>query len=167
MDRGETYVVSVWVTDEGADPRLPAVRVGHNTETAAQAAVDSASSELEARWNFAFYLQDELAFISDDETDPVGARLRREWIEQKLGAGRQEAEVFTAEDDILNSFIHLLVRVVQRVHADGVVTETFGRPIPVLIHELEYYDAILEQNLRANPPETMAGFGAWFDDGLG
>jgi hypothetical protein len=37
----------------------------------------------------------------------------------------------------------------------------FGRPIPVLIHELEYYPQIARQTERANPPGLAADFARW------
>jgi hypothetical protein len=40
----------------------------------------------------------------------------------------------------------------------------FGRPIPVLVHELEYYDAIAMQNLAANPPGVADDFIRWCRD---
>ena len=55
------------------------------------------------------------------------------------------------------------VKAVQRMHETGVVVATFGRPIPVLVHELEYYDEIVEQNRRANPPGLTNDFAAWVD----
>jgi hypothetical protein len=166
-DRSETYVVSLWVTDELDGEPIPQVRVGHNTETVAREAIARASSELEARWNFAFYLQDELMFIGGDGSDPDATALRDAWIAEEANTGDPGLDRFVIDGpDLANSLIHLLIRVVQRLHSDGALTAVFGRPIPVLIHELEYYDEILVQNLRANPPETMSGFRAWFDAGL-
>lgn len=37
----------------------------------------------------------------------------------------------------------------------------FGAPLPILIHELEYYDAIAEQTERANPPGVADAFARW------
>ncbi|MGB8860955.1 MAG: hypothetical protein WCC60_16970 [Ilumatobacteraceae bacterium] len=38
---------------------------------------------------------------------------------------------------------------------------TFDRPIPVVVHELEYYDAIAQQNIEANGPELASGLVDW------
>ena len=43
------------------------------------------------------------------------------------------------------------------------IERTFGRPIPVILHELEYYDAILALNREANPPGLLDGFEAWMN----
>ena len=52
----------------------------------------------------------------------------------------------------------VLVEVVQELHSSGFIQEQFGKEIPVIIHELEYYDEIAQQNQRANPPETIEEF---------
>jgi len=50
---------------------------------------------------------------------------------------------------------------VQRLHAND-IRRIFGRTLPVLIHELEYYEEIAAQNLRANPSGAVPdGFVRW------
>jgi len=41
--------------------------------------------------------------------------------------------------------------------------QILGRAIPVLIHQLEYYDEIAEQNLRANPHGLADDFARWIE----
>jgi len=175
----DVYVVSLLVYDEEDDPRLPTVTVGYNTEARARECTPSrgeapkwpvASDAGEARWNFAFWLQNELAVVADSEQDPDGAQLRRTWIEG-LGLWYSDEEeeadfegVGERAGRITEEFVALAVRVVERLHATGVVERAFGRPIPVLIHELEYYEEIAEQNGRANPPALVADFTRWVRD---
>ncbi|CAN0503996.1 unnamed protein product, partial [Phaeothamnion confervicola] len=45
----------------------------------------------------------------------------------------------------------------------GVVEGIFGRALPVIIHELEYYDAIATQNTEANGEALAAGLARWID----
>ena len=47
---------------------------------------------------------------------------------------------------------------IRELHESGFIQETFGREIPVLIHELEYYYEIGEQNIRANGIELVEDF---------
>ena len=169
VERHDTYVVSLWVNDEDDWPFTPTVRVGHNTNSVVAAATPRASSELEARWNFAFYQQNELALIAIEalvpaqDADPEGVRLRRSWIEDELGLEYREYDDWGPYDELslptpTDAFIELMVRVVQRLHREGEVLKVFGREVPVLIHELEYYDRIFEQNERANPPDSVDAF---------
>src|SRR3954447_4615218 len=76
----DVYVVSLFVYDEEDDPRYPTITVGFNTESRVASTAGDASDEDEARWNFAFWLQNELAVIGARKLDPEGAELRAQWI---------------------------------------------------------------------------------------
>ena len=58
-------------------------------------------------------------------------------------------------DEFYQAFVETQIAVVQRLFAEGVIAGTFGKNIPVLVHELEYYDALLSWTERANP-ESLA-----------
>jgi hypothetical protein len=156
-ERSDIYVVSFFVYDEEDDSRRPTVTIGFNIE----ADVASASGDEEARWNYAFWRQNRLAVQLDADRDPEGARLREEWIRGE-GLWYDDAELFDERGEPLTAaFVSLLEGVVQRLH-EGDIERIFSRTIPVLIHELEYYDEIAEQNLRANPPGVVPeGFVRW------
>lgn len=157
----DAYVVSLFVYDEEDDPRYPTITVGFNTETQVTATAGEAEDEDEARWNFAFWLQNELVVIADSERDPDGAALRRAWLERE-GLWYEEDDDDEGEDaDITGAFVAMAVRIVQRLHAGGLIEGVFGHAIPVLIHELEYYDEIAQQNRDANPDGLADEFSAW------
>jgi hypothetical protein len=157
----DIYVVSLLVYDEEDDPARPTVTVGFNTEAQVSRSATSAWDEAEARWNYAFWLQNVLGILCVSDTDEVGARLRDRWVaEQGLVVDD------TDPNDVTRRFVALLEAVVQSLHRDGVIEDIFGRPIPVVIHELEYYEAIVEQNRRANPDGLVDAFASWvMDDG--
>ena len=157
-DLPDVYVVSLYVSDHEDDPRVPTVTVGFNTEAEVQRTVPLADDEVEARWNYAFWLQNRLGALCDPRGDPAGLDLVRHWAVVDLDSWYTDEEeqldydaVAPKGEAITAAFVELLVEVVQGLHRDGSVRELIGRSVPVLIHELEYYDAIAEQNLRANP----------------
>jgi hypothetical protein len=161
-ERADIYVVSFFVYDESDDPRKPTVTVGFSTESDVAASGDD---EEEARWNYAFWRQNELAIICDSAADPAGAALREGWAREKglwYDLAVDENPVFNERGEPLTkAFVQVLVGVVQRLQR-GDVERIFGRAIPVLIHELEYYDEIAEQNLAANPAGVVPdGFVRW------
>src|SRR3954453_4320562 len=159
----DVYVVSFYVYDEEDDPRLPTVTVGFNTEEQVAETADDASDADEARWNFAFWLQNELGVLAGTERDPEGAGLREEWIRSVGLWYEDDAHEDEDGDGITERFVELIVAIAQQLHAEGTITRIFGRPIPVLIHELEYYDEIAEQNLRANPDGLADDFARWIE----
>jgi hypothetical protein len=165
IDRRSIYAVSLFLHDEEDDPRRPTVTIGYNTFDQWQLSVPRASDSAEAKWNYAFWLQNEVARIGEPDS-PSGSAIRS-WI-QARGLWWTDAE---EEDDldrcielgeqITEGFVDECCDAVRALHASGVVTQVFGHPIPLVIHELEYYEQIAAQNERANPPNVCAEFAAW------
>ncbi len=44
----------------------------------------------------------------------------------------------------------MLIDIVCDIHEPGSLTQKFGRELPIIIHKLEYYDEIAEQNIKDN-----------------
>lgn len=161
-DKSDIYAVSLFVYDMDDNPCVPVVTLGYNTVEQFQKEIPNADGEQEAKWNYAFWLQNEELSFGEGETQP----LVREWIEnsgysyftyeEMFGAGESPEE--SMYEDITEAFIEVLIEVVRELHESGFIKEQFGKEIPVLIHELEYYEEIAEQNLRANPAETVEEF---------
>jgi hypothetical protein len=132
--------------------------VGFNGEADVASAV-GAEDEAEARWNYAFYRQNELDVVFASDRDPGGAAVRRDAIEG--GAYSFPGDDATAREVTTPWFVANTVFAARRLHDSGDIERIFGRPIPVLVHELEYYDAIAMQNLAANPPGVADDFVRW------
>jgi hypothetical protein len=174
----DVYVVSLYA-DREVDPRSLIVHVGFNTEARVAETTPApgqgpgwpvASDPGEARWNFAFWLQNELGVLGDPSKDPEGAAHAERWLRDlELWYSDEEEEAdFEAAmkkaEPIDAKFADLLVEITRQLHDDGTIVRIFGRRIPVLIHELEYYDAIAEQNRRANPNGEADEFARWIDE---
>ena len=133
----DIYAISLYVFNEEDDPCRPVAVFGYNTERQVQKSITEAADEQEARWNYAFWLQNhEMCLGREDTAEDI-----RKWITELEWEG---------EDAINLKFVNLLVAVVQGIHASGLLKEKFGREIPVLIHELEYHEKISQQNIKAN-----------------
>ena len=141
----DIYAISLYVFNEEDDPCRPVAAFGYNTERQVQKSITEAADEQEARWNYAFWLQNHEMCLGRDET----AEDIRKWITELEWEG---------EDAISLKFVNLLVAVVQGIHASGLLKEKFGREIPVLIHELEYHEKISQQNIEANGEALDRGF---------
>jgi hypothetical protein len=98
-------------------------------------------------------------FVYDEDDDPERPTATVGFNTEETVASELEDE----PDEVTEAFVEMLVRVVRSLHADGVVDRIFGRPVPVLIHELEYYEEIAEQNARANPGELAGGLRDWIE----
>ncbi len=154
----DIYAISLFVYDDEDNPSKPTVTLGFNTESQVNQ-LDPDGNDSETRWNYAFWIQNqELEFGYDDTADIV-----KSWIE---AMGFKYHEDFNYEDDnddesITEAFVSLLVDVVKEIHQDGVLTVKFGKELPILIHELEYYDQIAEQNIEANGEDLVKDFTDW------
>ena len=141
----DIYAISLYVFNEEDDPCRPVAVFGYNTERQVQKSITEAADEQEARWNYAFWLQNhEMCLGREDTAEDI-----RKWITELEWEG---------EDAINLKFVNLLVAVVQGIHASGLLKEKFGREIPVLIHELEYHEKISQQNIEANGEALDRGF---------
>lgn len=169
----DIYAVSLWVQDWDDDPFEPTVTLGYNTEEQVRVMTPCASSAEEARWNFAFWLQNsEMVFGGKEETVGGSSDLIIRWLQdsnvvfytnEELDAmsPTEIDEALVAGENVTKHFVEMLVRVVQGLHDSGFIQERFGKEIPILIHELEYYEEIADQNARANGDALPEGFVAF------
>ncbi|KJS59488.1 hypothetical protein [Streptomyces rubellomurinus] len=171
-EAADVYVISFFIDDERDDPRQPTLTIGYNTEAQFRRSVANASDEAEARWNYAFWLQNELTVIGDLTRDPDGAAARHRWISE-LGLWYDEPPdpedwvtvVGPTAALIEATFNQACVRLALDLHDDGTIESTLGRPVPVVLHELEYYEGIARRTEAANPPGLAADFAAWVRTG--
>ena len=184
-DASDIYAISFFVYDFRDNPREPTVTLGYNTEEWFREYGSSEDDEKEARWNYAFWIQNrESVFGEPDETGTH--EIVREWIksnnlidlpdekttEEEIDENDPEAVMQrwiknnTSDDlseKVTKKFIDVLVDVSKELHETGFIQDKFGKTIPIIIHELEYYDEIARQNERANPSDAVSDFVTWID----
>lgn len=155
-DEPDIYAVSLFVYDDEDNPCKPTVVLGYNTEFEYRKNIKFANSPQEARWNYVFWLQNnELSFGTDDT-----AKIVRQWIiscgyPYNADADSSDSKRYVC---ITRAFTELLADIVQELHASGFIRKTFGKDIPVLIHNLEYNDEIADLNMLANCSDSIRDF---------
>jgi len=161
----DIYALSFFIYDNDDDPRYPTLQLGYNTLEHVSECTRFASSAEEAKWNFAFWLQNELEFIGVPETE--GAQLLEEILKTRgLWYSDEDEEAdfdrcMRIGSDITAYFVEACVRIAQALYENGVIEKQFFRPIPVVVHELEYYDEIATQTRSANPAGLTKEFEDW------
>lgn len=132
--------------------------VSYNTETDCR----GAGRHSEARWNYAFWRQNDTP-IFDSYSGTPETDVLFDWYAQQgitnIGyeTGDMEAPVgFQELTDVLS-------RVARRFQEEGYFVKKFGRPIPILIHDLEYIPCTFDATAYANPNGEAADFlaGDW------
>lgn len=138
----DIYALSLFLQDLDDNPLQPTVMFGFNTEKQFQKSLMQ-TDELEARWNFAFWLQNsEFVFGKGESAIDV-----TKWMDEHGFLALTDDEV---DEEITRLFVEEIVELVQELHEEKLLTQKFGRELPIIIHELEYYDEIVEQNKKAN-----------------
>ncbi|MBQ5938552.1 hypothetical protein [Massilia sp. AB1] len=161
----DNYVLSFFVFDADDDPRRPVLQLGYNTRTRVSESIPFASSAEEATWNFAFWLQNELRFIGEPGTK--GGQLLEDVLAKKgLWYSDEDDEAdfdrcTQVGEEITAYFVDACVRIAQALHASGVIERRFSRALPIIVHELEYYDEIARQTRLANPAGLTREFDDW------
>ncbi|HPF39116.1 MAG TPA: hypothetical protein P5081_18405 [Phycisphaerae bacterium] len=161
--RDDIYAISFWISDDEDDPRRPTLTIGYNTESQFRRSVSRASDAAEARWNFAFWLQNTLAEFGMGDS----AQVVESWIRASgLWYSNEEEEAdfdrcMAIGARITATFVGCVCEAVNRLHASGAVQAGLGKSIPIVIHELEYHHEIADQTERANPPGQAGDFVAW------
>jgi hypothetical protein len=56
---------------------------------------------------------------------------------------------------------NLTERSARALHQTGVIEQQFSLAMPIIVHELEYYDVIAAQTRCANPPRVAKEFDDW------
>lgn len=156
--RDDMYALSFWLC--GGDEWLPSLLVSYNTrQQFVKKQGETHKQDDEAKWNYAYWLQDEAELLG---VDAYGNNQElRTWLENAPFAYTEEQyeamfnnddeDIDEKSDEFYQAFIETQIAVVQRLFAEGVIARTFGKNIPVLVHELEYYDVPLAWTERANP----------------
>ena len=160
--RDDVYALSFWVM--GGDEWLPGLSVSYNTCGQFEGKKgETLHQDDEAKWNYAYWLQDEAellgvdAYRNNQELQTWLANAPFAYTEEQYEAmfdGDDEDESSGTDEksgEFYQAFVETQIAVVQRLFAEGVIAGTFGKNIPVLVHELEYYDAPLLWTERANP----------------
>lgn len=120
--------------------------ISYNTE----ADCNGAGQFDEERWNFAFWRQNETPIFYTDSPNELTDMLF-DWYEQEGITNIGEEN----RDDVCPvgcyEVLQMAANVAKKLHADGIIKEQFGKDIPIIVHELEYYDLISEITKEANP----------------
>ncbi len=168
----DIYVISFYISDCIDDPRRPMITLGFNTNSNYGESIAKASGEREAKWNFAFWLQNDVLIIGDNYGENLddGERITN-WIKE-LGlyyTDEQENDDFDSTlelgEQITHEFVEMCVSIAGQLHKEGIIKGKFGKEIPIIVHELEYYEIIADQNERANPPYLVKEFVDWVYNG--
>lgn len=166
-DVEDIYVISFLKGNDYDDPRSPYIIVDYNTISNYKSQTSKASSEGEAKWNYAFWLENDLLTIGGENDSDLRKLFESEHIfyggdnsdDDLLDEDMEEDE---KDDKMQELFMDIVIEISNRLHEDGVLKKKFGKEIPVIIHELEYYELPMSWTRRGNPEELIVEFENWY-----
>ena len=133
----DVYAISFFIDfdyDNQQDIRL---YFGYNTETHYHNELCRNVEDIEIRWNYEFWLQNELFCFGEDG---FTRNMLQEWFRQQRIPETQSVERLTEQ----------LIYSVRDIHKSQILSHRFGKEIPVIIHNRYYYPDIATINMEAN-----------------
>jgi len=130
--------------------------VSYNTENDCNGA-DELSEE---RWNYAFWRQDETPVIEANKENE-GIKILFDWYEENGidNIGYEDCDncydtemIYIGKGPVgYYELLSEITAVANKLQNSGFIKNKFGRPIPIIIHDLEYPWYIIEATKKANP----------------
>lgn len=161
----DIYALSFFYYDEDDDARFPCIEVSYNTNEQYRQETANAAHETEAKWNYAFWLQKSVAKIGGTEDE-----LLHNWLmDTPYYYSKAEYETAEKDDELFDrllehgenfetEFIEGIIHLVRKLFKEHVLENKFGKDIPVIIHELEYYDQPIDWTRKANKTGLIEDF---------
>ncbi len=164
------YALSFWYYNEDDQFHFPTIILGYNTILNFQNNIENASCENEAKWNFAFWLQNEIEQIGGKEDEYL-----KMWFKTSKYYYTEKENKLAINDNNLfdklclkgegfnKEFIELVIRISTALHSNGIIKKVFGKEIPIIIHKLEYYDQPINWTKKGNPKGIANEFIDWVE----
>lgn len=153
----DIYAFDLYLEFEDDNPYQPLIIFGYNTLTKVEEEMNSSNvNELEAKWNYAYWLQNSLFTLGEEST----YQIVEDWL-TKHRFGHQVSDEFiniNLYNKIEKKLYNELANAVKTVQKSNVIQKKFGKSLPIIIHELEYTDFIAKLNKKANPKDTIQEF---------
>ena len=113
----------------------------------------------EERWNYAFWRQDEQPIIYTSEKNPLTDMLYDWYKEQGLtNLGEEDYESSYDEGRYIGKgpeghceLLTIAAEIAAELQNEGYIKEKFGKPLPIIIHGLEYPWYDIEATKKGNP----------------
>nr|WP_198351580.1 hypothetical protein [Streptomyces typhae] len=163
----EIYVLALNIWRVDADNRRPYVDIGYNTESQYEEQMRRDSDHWEARWNYAFWILEGFDRLGNVPEDRVGGPLFEGevrslgiWYDGEFDLGRTlEDDGLRAKSGLLELHFHdAVVGLARHLHESGTIERIFGRPLPVMVFDMDCPGWEEEATKAANPVELIEDF---------
>lgn len=143
------------VVDYEGFPNVCDFSISYNTE----ADCGEADPDSEERWNYSFWRQNEEPII-DVENDNECTKQLFVWYRENdiTNIGFDTEDCYTNDGEYIGKgpvgeyeLFELVSDVAVRIQSEGILKKKLGKPIPIIIHDLEYSWFSIQATKKANP----------------
>ncbi|GIJ96196.1 hypothetical protein CAPN001_07650 [Capnocytophaga stomatis] len=171
-DVKDVYALSFWFYCDDDDQRYPKITLGYNTLSNFKEEAYNADTKEEAKWNFAYWLQNEIETVGGENDELLSNWFTASphfYTEEENERAMEEDEalyekILKKGEKFQKEFINEVISIAKKLFEDKVIEKTFGNDIPIIIHELEYYDEPIRWTKKANPAKLIKEFIKYWDD---
>jgi len=158
----EIYALSFSIWRIDYDPRHPYVAIGYNTETQYEQAKYPGDVG-EARWNYACWLLDGFEVLGNIPEDRRGSPLYVDDV-KRLGLwfdGEGDDANEEQYEALVDQFAATCIDLARHLHTSGTLEAILGRPLPIVVFDMDCPGWEIEATEAANPPDLITDFLAW------
>lgn len=170
-DVNDIYALSLCYTNDDDDLRFPKIIFSYNTLSNVKEESYNAASKEDAKWNFDYWLQDEIEVIggkADKQLAQWFAKTPFFYSDEENTRAIEEDEdlydkILKKGDKFNKEFIKDIIALTKQLFDEGEVEKNFGRNIPIIIHKQDFEDTPILWTKKSNPNKLLKEFLEYWD----
>nr|WP_315126220.1 hypothetical protein [uncultured Capnocytophaga sp.] len=170
-DVNDIYALSLCYTNDDDDLRFPKIIFSYNTLSNVKEESYNAASKEDAKWNFDYWLQDEIEVIggkTDKQLAQWFAKTPFFYSDEENTRAIEEDEdlydkILKKGDKFNKEFIKDIIALTKQLFDEGEVEKNFGRNIPIIIHKQDFEDTPILWTKKSNPNKLLKEFLEYWD----
>lgn len=170
-DVNDIYALSLCYTKDDDDLRFPKIIFSYNTLSNVKEESYNAASKEDAKWNFDYWLQDEIEVIggkTDKQLAQWFAKTPFFYSDEENTRAIEEDEdlydkILKKGDKFNKEFIKDIIALTKQLFDEGEVEKNFGRNIPIIIHKQDFEDTPILWTKKSNPNKLLKEFLEYWD----
>ena len=167
----DIYALSLCYTNDDDDLRFPKIIFSYNTLSNVKEESYNAASKEDAKWNFDYWLQDEIEVIggkTDKQLAQWFAKTPFFYSDEENTRAIEEDEdlydkILKKGDKFNKEFIKDIIALTKQLFDEGEVEKNFGRNIPIIIHKQDFEDTPILWTKKSNPNKLLKEFLEYWD----
>lgn len=170
-DVNDIYALSLCYANDDDDLRFPKIIFSYNTLSNVKEESYNAASKEDAKWNFDYWLQDEIEVIggkTDKQLAQWFAKTPFFYSDEENTRAIEEDEdlydkILKKGDKFNKEFIKDIIALTKQLFDEGEVEKNFGRNIPIIIHKQDFEDTPILWTKKSNPNKLLKEFLEYWD----